>query len=522
MTKFCTVALALILTTASSALIAAEPPSRPNILFVIYDDWGGSRHSGISGCQWIKTPNFDRVAREGVLFANAFTSNPKCSPCRASILTGRNTWQLREAVSHNGKFPAGFETFPDLLERSGYTIGFTGKGWGPGDFRACGRTRNPVGPSFDKMTQKAPTTGIHKNDYAANFEDFLRQRPAEQPFFFWIGFHEPHRAYEWDSGARSGKSVESVTVPGYLPDTEVVRRDLLDYALEVEWGDTQLGKALAVLEKAGQLENTLIVVTSDHGMPFPYVKGQIHDDAFHLPLAIRWGAGAPSGRVVEDFVNVRDFAPTFLEVAGLKPHEQITGNSLVNILRSRQTGFIENRDVMLVGKERHDIGRVHDQGYPVRAIRTKEFLYVHNFHPKRWPAGDPETDFGNVDPSPSKEVIKLLGGYYYDLSLGKRLPDELYRITEDPDCVHNLANELALQADLNRLRTQMVELLKAEGDPRVLGTFEEFDRYQYVGGRGKGYETWLRRQEETVLKALQEKLDKKVPQEVTPPAATSQ
>ena len=329
----------------------------------------------------------------------------------------------------------------------------------------------------------------------------------EEPFFFWIGFHEPHRAYEWNSGVRSGKTLESVTVPAYLPDTEIVRRDLLDYALEVEWGDAQLGKALSALEAAGQLDNTLIVVTSDHGMPFPYVKGQIHDDAFHLPLAIRWGAGISAGRVVEDFVNVRDFAPTFLELARLAPHKQITGRSLTNILRSRQSGWIENRDVMLVGKERHDIGRVHDQGYPVRAIRTRDYLYVHNFHPERWPAGDPETDYGNVDASPSKEVIKALGGY--ELSLGKRLPDELYHLTDDPDCVHNLANELAFQKILQKLQNQMVQLLKEEGDPRVLGTFQEFDRYQYVGGRGKGYETWLRRQEETVLKALQEKLDKR-------------
>ena len=181
-----TFSLFIVALVFSSTLFAAEAPSRPNILFVIYDDWGGSRHSSVAGCPWIKTPNFDRVAREGILFSNAFTSNPKCSPCRASILTGRNSWQLREAVSHNGLFPTGFETFPDLLEQSGYAIGFTGKGWGPGDFRSSGRTRNPVGPSFDKFTTDVPTSGIHKNDYAANLASFLQQRPAEKPFFWLI------------------------------------------------------------------------------------------------------------------------------------------------------------------------------------------------------------------------------------------------------------------------------------------------------------------------------------------------
>ncbi|WP_437205701.1 sulfatase family protein [Planctomicrobium sp. SH664] len=497
----------LLLCGLCNSLHAAEAAARPNILFIIFDDWGGARHSSIAGCPWIQTPNYDRVAREGVYFRNAFTSNPKCSPCRASILTGRNTWQLREAVSHNGLFPSGFETFPDLLEKGGYSIGLTGKGWGPGDFQTSGRTRNPAGPSFDQFTTDVPTNSISNKDYASNFAHFLKQRPTDKPFFFWIGFQEPHRKYEWNSGERLGKQLASVTVPAYLPDTEIVRRDLLDYAVEVEWGDAQIGKVLASLEAAGELDNTVVVVTSDHGMPFPYVKGQIHEDAFHLPLAIRWGKEVSPGRVVEDFINVRDFAPTFLELAGLPQHEQITGRSFVNILRSKDSGWIENRDVMLVGKERHDIGRVHDQGYPVRAIRTKDYLYVHNFHPERWPAGDPETDFGNVDPSPTKEVLKALGGYYFDLSFGKRLPDELYSLAEDPDCVQNLAHELAYQDVLKELRSQMIALLKEEGDPRILGTFQEFDAYRYTGGRNKGYESWLKQQEGTVLKDLQEELD---------------
>src|SRR4029079_12899755 len=129
---------------ASRATAASADKRPPNILFLIADDWGW-RHAGAYGCNWVKTPTFDRVAREGVLFRNCFTSNPKCSPCRASILTGRNTWQLREAGSHNGLFPAGFEVYPDLLEQAGYFVGLTGKGWGPGDFRTqAKRTRNPA------------------------------------------------------------------------------------------------------------------------------------------------------------------------------------------------------------------------------------------------------------------------------------------------------------------------------------------------------------------------------------------
>jgi arylsulfatase A-like enzyme len=469
---------------------AAEAP-RPNLLFIIFDDWNVN-HAGAYGCEWIKTPNFDRVAAEGILFKNAFTSNPKCSPCRASILTGRNTWQLEEAVCHGGIFPPKFAVYPDLLEAAGYAIGLTGKGWGPGNFKLEGRTQNPSGPGFDdkKMTD-VPASGIGKNDYAGNFAAFMEGRDKQKPFCFWMGFTEPHRAYELGSGVRLGKSPADVKVPAYFPDGNTTRGDLLDYAVEVEYADRHIGRALKTLEENGVLDDTLVVVTSDHGMPFPFVKGQIHEDGFHLPLAMRWGKKIKPGRTVEDFVNVRDFAPTWLELAGLQPHEQMTGKSLVKILLSEQSGMIEGRDVMLAGKERHDIGRPNDLGYPVRALRTTEFLYVHNFHTERWPAGNPETDFGNCDGSPTKDLIKFLGGHFYELSFGKRLTDELYDIRKDPECVNNLASDLAYHKKVRELRDQMMEMLVTEQDPRALGNGAIFDTYQYLGGRGKGYETWL-------------------------------
>ncbi|HUR57445.1 MAG TPA: sulfatase [Opitutaceae bacterium] len=487
----------LLLVFCAIALISrAADTSRPNILFIIFDDWGW-QHAGAYGSTWVKTPNFDRVAREGVLFKNAFTSNPKCSPCRASILTGRNTWQLREAVSHGGMFPDGFEVYPDLLEKSGYAVGLTGKGWGPGDFRSLAkRTRNPAGPSFDEQKSEPPASGIGRLDYAKNFEAFLKQRPKEKPFCFWMGFQEPHRTYELNSGVRLGKKLADVTVPSYLPDTAVVRGDLADYAVEVEWADSFIGKALAALEASGELENTLVIVTSDHGMPFPYVKGQIHEDGFRLPLAMRWGKTIKPGRVVEDFINVRDFAPTYMELAGLKPHAQMTGRSLVNILRSSGSGWVENRDTMLVGKERHDLGRPNDWGYPVRALRTKDYLYIHNFHPERWPVGNPETDFGNCDPGPTKEVVKAIGGYYYELSFGKRQADELYDLRRDPEGVNNLAGDLFHAKVLDDLRGRMMAMLKEDKDPRALGEAAVFDTYKYVGSRGKAYDTWLKAQDE--------------------------
>lgn len=489
----------------NGASAAAKKSARPNILFIIFDDWGW-QHSGAYGCDWVKTPNFDRIAREGILFKNAFTSNPKCSPCRASILTGRNTWQLEEAVSHFGVFPSKFAIFPDLLEKSGYTVGYTGKGWGPGDFRAGGFKRNPAGPLFEEFKKSPPNSGMGRVDYARNFEAFLEKRSTNEPFSFWMGFNEPHRVYERDSGVRNGKRLQDAKVPAYLPDTEIVRGDLLDYAVEVEWADAYVGKALQLLEASGELDNTLIVVTSDHGMPFPFVKGQIFEDAFHLPLAMRWGNTVKPGRVVEDFINVRDFAPTFLEIAGLKPHAQMTGRSLVKTLRSEKSGWIDkSQNVMLVGKERHDLGRPHDWGYPVRAIRTTDFLYVHNYFPDRWPAGNPETDYPNCDASPTKELIKALGGYYYDLSFGKRPEYALFRLSDDPECVRNLATDPFYLPTMKKLSDKMFAMLREEKDPRALGNGAIFDTYKFTGGHQKGYDTWLKRQSSQLKETTTEK-----------------
>lgn len=480
------------------ALAAAAMPalpaqfSRPNILFVIADDWSWG-HAGAYGAKWIRTPNFDRLAREGVLFNNCFTSNPKCSPCRASILTGRNTWQLKEAINHYSIFPNEFPVYPALLEKAGYFIGLTGKGWGPGDYKSTGFQHNPAGPSFDKYVLEPPYSGISRLDYARNFEHFIEQRPQGRPFCFWLGFHEPHREYEPGSGLRAGRQLSEVMVPAYLPDHRVVRSDLLDYALEVEWLDQHLGRVLEKLEQTGELDNTLIFVTSDHGMPFPRVKGQIYEHGFHIPLAVRWGKGARGGRVVDDFINVRDFAPTILEAAELLPPDTMTGRSFLKILQSSQSGMIDStRSIMLIGKERHDLGRPFDQGYPVRAIRTREFLYVRNYEPDRWPAGNPETGYRNVDDSPTKTYVISRFDRYFQLAFGKRPAEELYNIQSDPECMKNLAYLPEYAQTKRTLRDTMDELLREERDPRALGRADFFDTIQYMGPRHHAYDNWLK------------------------------
>ncbi len=463
---------------------------RPNILFAIADD---ASHCSAYGHAFVNTRHFDRVAKKGILFTNAFTTNPKCAPSRASILTGRHTWQNRESCLHWNYWPENLPVYTDLLEDAGYHVGYTGKGWGPGDWKRCGRTRNPAGPCYDGQTLKPPAgSRISQKDYAANFEDFLTARPDNTPFYFWYGGHEPHRAYTPGEGRRHGKRLASVTeVPPYWPQEDVVRDDMLDYAFETEWFDKQLGKMLAKLKQIGELDNTLVVVTSDNGAPFPRVKGQMYDDDFRLPLAIMWPTRIQAGRTVDDLVCFTDFAPTFLEAAGILDTgaaefaTAIPGRSLFDVFGAEGSGTVTpDRQRAYMGRERHDMGREDDLGYPVRCIRTPRHLYVRNFAPDRWPAGNPETNYTNCDSSPTKtrilELYEHAEDHYWQLSFGKRPAEELYDIIDDPYCMQNLAE----QEELQELKAQLWEELRAElertGDPRISGNGDVFESYEYI------------------------------------------
>jgi N-sulfoglucosamine sulfohydrolase len=462
--------------------VAADPP---NILFCVADDWGWP-HAGAYGCGWVKTPGFDRVAREGLLFANAYTPNAKCAPSRATILTGRNPWQLEEACNHICRFPAKFTTYMEALGRDGYSTGMTGKGWGPGDpGRVGGKPRDLTGKPFQARTLRPATSGILPRDYEANFRDFLDARPAGKPWCFWYGGHEPHRGYEAGSGrAKGGKKLSDVDVPSYWPDTDAVRDDLLDYALEVEHFDAQLTKMLALLEERGELENTMVVVTSDNGMPFPRVKGQPYETATHLPLAVLWRKGIRDpGRVVREPVSFIDFAPTFIEAAGLDwkrtGMEPSPGRSLSDVFEGKAVG----RDRVLLGQERHDVGRPRDEGYPVRGIVRDGLLYLHNFEPSRWPACDPETGYLNCDGGPTKTAVleerrREGRSRAWDLCFGKRGAEELYDVRSDPSCVKNLAGERAEAKAA--LKEALFRELREQGDPRVLGHGHVFDEYPYA------------------------------------------
>lgn len=472
---------------------ATGATERANILFCIADD-ASYPHMGAYGTEWVTTPGFDRVAKEGLLFTHAYTPNAKCAPSRACILTGRNTWQLKEACNHIPFFPAEFKTYAEALAEHGYHVGKTAKGWAPGVANDVnGKPRDLAGKSFDQRRAAPPAKAINASDYAANFKDFLDAKPDEQPFCFWYGSTEPHRAYEYGAGVKKGgKKLSDIDkVFRFWPDNEVTRNDMLDYAFEIEHFDNHLVRMLEELESRGQLANTIVVVTADNGMPFPRIKGQEYEMSNHLPLAVMWPKGIKKpGRTIDDYVSFIDFAPTFVEAAGLSWEETgmqpTPGRSLSDIFTSEASGQVNPaRDHVLIGKERHDIGRPNDEGFPVRGIVKGDMLFLENYEPSRWPAGNPETGYLNCDGSPTKtEILQMRRAgsneTFWKLCFGKRVAEEMFDVKSDRECMNNLATETGYGELKEKLRSQMLAELQQQEDLRILGNGEIFDKYIYA------------------------------------------
>jgi len=472
-----------ILATALFASTAAAADVTTNIVFCIADD--ASAHFGVYGCTWAKTPNIDRLASQGLVFENVYTPTAKCAPSRAAILTGRNPWQLEEAANHQSFFPAKFKAFTESLSESGVHTGADGKFWGPGDAKTADGQPRTWG--LAKFAGGAKGANGKSSGSGERFQAFLEARPAGKPFFYWFGSTNPHRPYAADSGLSAGKKPTDVDrVPKFWPDNDTVRRDMLDYAVEIEAYDSQVGAVLDVLEKSGEAENTLVIVTSDHGMPFPRVKGHNYQMSNHVPLVARWPAVAKKpGARVADFVSFVDLAPTMLDVLGVPAEKSgmspITGASFTDLLKGAPA---RDRSIVILGRERNDVwarpGTEAGLGYPVRGIRKGDLLYLHNFEPDRWPCGNVELGLLDTDGSPTKKLLEDAGDRnpFWQFCFGKRPQEELFDLSVDPDCVDNLlSGDGRYAAEAQKLKDRLFAELKAQNDPRMLGQGAIFDQY---------------------------------------------
>lgn len=515
-----------VLLLQSSELENKNEPQRPNILIAMSDNQSYP-HAGAYGDKAVNTPGFDYVAEEGILFHNAFSPSPGCAPSRASILTGRYPWQNEEAGGHQTIYPAKYIPLTDVLEESGYHIGYTGKGVAPFNWRQGGRNRDPAGPEYNDIRYEwadsveipdddipdpeAFASDISTVNYSENFRKFLSKKEDNEPFFFWYGSREPHIPFEEGAGLRSGKKPEDFNVPEFLPDHEPIRKDLLDYAYEIDWFDSHLVEMIDMLEEMGELENTIIIVTSDNGMQFPYAIANSYEYGIHVPLAVSWPEEIEGGRVSEDLINLADIAPTILELTDIEKDQMLpmSAKSFTEILFSDRSGIIDSaRNATYAMRERHSSARWMNLGYPQRAVRTHEYLYVRNYYPERWPAGAPQM----LNPDKPDELRPMHGldengkftgeaywdidngltkkylvenmnnpevSRYFELATAKRPAEELFYIKDDPYTIQNIANDEYYSEELELMRDKLDDFLRKTEDPRVVGPNPEiFENYQ--------------------------------------------
>jgi N-sulfoglucosamine sulfohydrolase len=522
----------LVVTLLAIHSAAAVAGDRPNILFAFADDWGkyASAYAALEKTPGpntaLQTPAFDRVAREGALFTQAYVTAPSCTPCRSSLLSGQYFWRTgRGAILQGAQWDPRIPSFPLLLHDAGYHIGQTYKVWVPGtpadapygekkyEYESAGRNFNQFSQEVTRAVKNGASLDAAKqrlyDEVIANFQSFIDAREDDKPFCYWFGPTNVHR--KWIKG--SGKRLWNLdpdalkgNMPKFLPDTHTVREDLVDYFGEVMAFDAALELLMKKLEEMGELDNTLIVVSGDHGAPgFPRGKTNLYDFGTAVPLAVRWPkGGVTGGRVIDDFINLMDLAPTFCEAGGVTPPAVMTGRSIVDILKSGKSGIVSpDREWVITGRERH-VAKARDNNlpYPQRALRTREYLYIRNFKPDRWPEGNPynitndetpseeeltENTFAtlaDMDASPTKAWLvqnRTSVPELYDLAFGKRPEEELYDLKNDPDQIHNIAADPAYTNALQSLSSQLMAELRRTGDPRVTGDGTTYDKPPFAG-----------------------------------------
>lgn len=506
-----TTSLAVLSSTLPS--LAAKTENQPNILFAFGDDLGRyasiyyETEGGNTPSSIISTPNIDRVAKEGVLFMNAHVTAPSSTPCRSSLLSGQYFWRTGQgAILQGAVWDSNIPSYPLILKDNGYFIGRTYKVWYPGTpanapYGGTANTFETRGNDFCRFSQtvllKTTDAEIESekqrlfNEAVGNFEDFLASNTSDKPFCYWWGPWNTHRP--WEKG--SGKKLWNINpddligkMPESLPDVPEIREDFADYLGEVKAFDYALGLILKKLEDIGELDNTIIVVSGDHGIPgFPRAKANLYNFGTRVPLAIRYPKMIDAGRVVNDFVNLMDLAPTFLELGGVTPPAVMTGKSIVPLLESKNSGQIEpERTFVVTGFERHvAAAREGNLPYPMRAITTAKYKYIRNFAPERWPAGLRSNNFPDIDAGPTKTWF--LNNYcnetytsQMELAFGKRSYEELYDLENDPYELHNVAEESSYKIEKELLSHKLDSVLTATADPRMASGLCVFERYPFT------------------------------------------
>jgi len=429
---------------------SAKAAERPNIILIIADDQAWDDGSPY-GHPHLKLPSQDRLAREGMRFDRGFVTSSSCSPSRSSIITGRYPHNTNAEQLH-WPIPPGTLTFVELLKLSGYWTAAAGK-WHLGE---AVKEHFDVVKEADVSGFQLPTGDAEKlgrfvqqmeGDARSGCDQWvptLQERPRDKPFFLWLASLDPHRPYDENIRENPTKP-EDVIIPPYVIDHPSVRKDLALYYDEILRLDDYIGRVLDELDRQGIAENTLILYLSDNGRPFVRDKTTLYDSGIRTPWLMRWPRGIKPGSVTRSVVSAVDIAPTFLELAGLKPSPLLfEGNSFAKLFRRPNAAIRE-----YAFAEKH----WHDYEDEVRAVRSARFKYLRNFYPDL-----PLTPSADGVRSPMyQEMIKLrdAGRLKPHQMTSFRVPrpeEELYDCDADPHELRNLAADPKFAGVLKEMR----------------------------------------------------------------------
>jgi N-sulfoglucosamine sulfohydrolase len=423
-----------VLRSAAVASPAAAQPRTglPNIVFLISDD-----HSvpdlGCYGNSAIRTPNLDRMAREGMRFQNAIVASPQCSPNRSAIFTGCSPHTTSTSRLHT-PFPEWERTYIEGLQERGYFVGA---------FRKVHQ-----GEEFDKRWNWYGGMEI-------DFERFFQAAPAGKPFFLHVGFTDPHRPYK--SGAVSPPhDPAKVVAPKFLPDSPEVRADIAHYYDYISRMDAQCGQLFDQLRKRKLEKDTLVIFTGDNGMPFPRAKGTCYEPGIRVPLLAWWPGRISAGAVRNELISHVDLPATWLDAAGVEPPKKMQGRSFLNLLLGK-----EYKPNSAVFSERN----WHDNFDPIRCVRTARYKLIFNAMPQL-----PYRPTQDLENSPSWQSYVELARRGKLSLVHRRLLDpsrpmlELYDLETDPDEFSNLAGDPKHAAVLEGLLGTLADWMHATRD----------------------------------------------------------
>lgn len=395
---------------------------RPNIVVIHWHDTG--RHLGAYGRTHISSPNIDGLAEQGVTFTRAFATAPLCSPSRGSLWTGRYPHSNGlMGLAHLGwEYNANEQTLPMLLAEAGYRGVLVGLQHESADPTTLGYDRI-VGLNADR--QLAPAVAELAVDELAELSR------AGHPFLMVVGMFEPHRPFPEHRFPRSDAPVD---LPGYLEPSDDALDDLRGFAAAISYADEATGRVLTALDDLGLAENTMVVFTTDHGIPFPGAKSTLHDAGIEVALIVRtpeW-TSRPRGRRADQLVSHVDLVPTVLELVGLDIPQHIQGCSFASELADGLEGA--RRSEVFAEKNWHGV----HQYDPTRAVRTDRYKYI--------------VSYADVPRIPLPSDIAAGGAAIGVDADEPRARVELYDLQADPDETQNLAGRPELAAVEEGLR----------------------------------------------------------------------